>query len=165
MYLDNDHAHPRDVEWDDLILHERLSGTVREVSVPGSGSRKWERIRMVAKVAAREGDIERIEREIRAYHVLKGTRATPQLEGYVREDGRVIGFLTRKAEVVTPTEWNDQCRWLALLRAMHWSGLGHGNPTLENLLLDGEKREAAEGGCGGLFQVSVWADCGREAAG
>lgn len=106
VQVDDAHAHPRHVEWADLgFLIAPLSGCVYEVRVPGTKPGSW--ISLVAKVAAGEGDIPRIEKEIRAYHALAGKGVTPRFEGYVTENGRIIGFLMSKVEIARSTGPND----------------------------------------------------------
>ena len=119
----------------------QLSGSVYEVHVPGPKPKSW--IPLVAKVAAGEGDIPRIEKEIRAYQALAGKGVTPRFEGSVTENGMIIGFLMSKVKIKRSTGPDDRALWRPLLDVMHASGIAHGNPTLEHLLLEGYPCERA----------------------
>ncbi|KAJ5323111.1 hypothetical protein N7452_011400 [Penicillium brevicompactum] len=93
--------------------------------------------KVIAKIARFEWEIPRIERETRAYQLLKRSELVPRFLGHIHENGRIMGFLLERIEGRHASiEDLDICE--VALGKLHDLGLLHGDANRYNFLVTGE---------------------------
>lgn len=92
---------------------------------------------IIAKTARFEWEIPQIERETRAYQLLKGSGLSPRFLGHIHENGRIVGFLLEKIEG-RATSIQDLSICEAALEKLHELGFLHGDANQYNFLVTEE---------------------------
>ncbi|KAM3501709.1 hypothetical protein MY11210_009300 [Beauveria gryllotalpidicola] len=89
------------------------------------------------KLARFKFEIEALEREVKAYHMLRGYDIAPALVGYVFEEthDRVVGFVTEQVIGHYPRDVTDYTACSAALHKLHAKGLVHGDVNKHNVII------------------------------
>lgn len=89
------------------------------------------------KLARFEFEVRALEREVKVYHMLRGSALAPALVGYVYEDtrDRVVGFITEKLVGQYPESTDDYAACSAALRDLHDKGIVHGDVNKYNIIV------------------------------
>ncbi|KAM3447062.1 hypothetical protein MY3296_009106 [Beauveria thailandica] len=89
------------------------------------------------KLARFKFEIKALEREVKAYHKLRGSALAPALVGYVYEEthDRVVGFVTEEVIGHCPRDAADYAACSVALHKLHESGLVHGDLNKYNVLI------------------------------
>lgn len=111
-----------------LDIRERLKANVYLVSSPQSGKR------MVAKFARFDWEIDYYISEARAYSWIDGHSIGPEFLGYLKEEGRAIGFLIEHVQGRHATI-QDIPACEAVLTRLHHLGILHGDLNKHNFLI------------------------------
>lgn len=95
------------------------------------------------KLARFQFETRALEREVKAYHSLRGSGLVPAFVGYIYEETptRVVGFITEQVIGRHPDDATDSAACLAALRSLHEHGVVHGDVNKYNIIItkDGPK--------------------------
>ncbi|TLD04568.1 alpha-galactosidase A [Venturia nashicola] len=122
-------------------------------------SDKFNRKKVVVKLAHTEHKIKNMEKECAVYQQIQNLGIAPDFLGYHIEGSRKIGFIIERIEGARNARKGDEDLCEAVLRRLHGQGIVHKDCHRSNFLIKGHRAFLIDfGDCEGTFDMSLNAE-------